>query len=444
MRIGNSSAQVPEPLPDSRGDGGVSPNRKGLVRRTESELVSMLERLQEQALRARENRPASENLPAEKPKSSKKKKRSRWRRAWNRAKDTVSKGVEAVAEAGKSVVEAVADGGKAVVDAVAGGVSESAQRVGRSLSRWFSGARDGVHGLKAGQGSKPIGFKGVRGKRSSNVFRSFGRGLVQLGKQTVSAVDSLVQGAKHTVVGVARNVVEGGAQVLKGTWQTLTLRPKRGLKNLLKGAAKIVVQTPLDAVLVGAGKKLSAIQTLFGIEPVGRKLNDEEKALLKQYFGVSIDYDNIQIKVGKSGLFTLDKGTEAFVHGDTIYIPNSNWKGATDLYGNPAWEALLVHEAVHVWQHQNGGTDYISEALWAQASGSAYELTPERVQSTSWSDLNPEEQGELFEIAHREGWLESLKTGEPVFWNKNDPMGDDMHEVFETALLQLRTGGGAP
>ena len=63
-------------------------------------------------------------------------------------------------------------------------------------------------------------------------------------------------------------------------------------------------------------------------------------------------------------IFDTYNNQRALTRGNTIYMKN-NPPGST------TWFSTLVHETTHVWQNQNGGTDYMSAALHAQIFGKA-------------------------------------------------------------------------
>ncbi|HET6960885.1 MAG TPA: DUF4157 domain-containing protein, partial [Terriglobia bacterium] len=197
-------------------------------------------------------------------------------------------------------------------------------------------------------------------------------------------------------------------------------------KDLGSGLLKTFVQTPVDATLVMGGRAISAIQTLIGVEPVGRKLTEDEITELRKVYGESIDYSKVRIKEGDAGLFSVSG--RAFTHGDTIYIPKK------DL---PLTKDLLVHEMGHVWQHQNGGTDYMSEALAGQYVGDGYNFEKGIDEGKSWSELNPEQQAELLQQAYKSGFFNS--PGQRFTYN-----GKDYTDYLNEALRQLRAGQGAP
>jgi hypothetical protein len=163
------------------------------------------------------------------------------------------------------------------------------------------------------------------------------------------------------------------------------------------------------------------------VEPPGRKLTADEINTLRSVYGDSIDYSSMRIKEGNSGLFSMSG--RAFTHGNTIYIPPEDM---------PLQPDLLVHESAHVWQHQNGGTDYMSEALWAQNVGDGYEFEKGIQEGKSWSQLNPEQQAELLQQAQRAGFFNATGGGTFVY------NGTDYTAYLNSALSQIRAGQGAP
>jgi hypothetical protein len=241
-------------------------------------------------------------------------------------------------------------------------------------------------------------------------------------------VRSLVTGAVSTVVGAVRNIGEGIGTFFGGIGKIFKGDFLDGLKQMGSGLVKTFLQTPADAILMMGGRALSAIQTLIGVEPPGRKLTGDEIETLRKVYGDSIDYSQMRIKEGDSGLFS--KTGRAFTHGNTIYIPKE------DL---PLTKDLLVHESAHVWQHQNGGTDYMSEALWAQNFGDGYEYEKGLDEGKSWSQLNPEQQAEFLQQAQRLGFIDNTDPNRRFIVN-----GKDYTAQLNEALRQVRAGQGAP
>jgi hypothetical protein len=194
-------------------------------------------------------------------------------------------------------------------------------------------------------------------------------------------------GAASTAVGIVRNLATALRGFGNGVGGLVGGNVRQGVSRIGLSAV-VVLQTPVDALLMAGGAVVSAFQTLLGVEAPGRKLRPAELAILAEVYGTSIDLDRIRIKEGTAGLLTLPN--RPFTHGDTIYIPK-RWL--------PIRARLLVHEAAHVWQHQNGGTDYMSESLFAQYLGDGYDYAKALRQGKRWAALNPEQQAEVIETA---------------------------------------------
>jgi hypothetical protein len=216
---------------------------------------------------------------------------------------------------------------------------------------------------------------------------------VKTKKRISSAGKTLSFGFRDTFLGVRRN--------LASSWKRIRN------KEFLKGIVKIFLQTPTDAFLLLVGKIVSAFQLLIGLETVGRNLTNDEIAILRKIFDGSLSYGKIRIKEDKLGFFRIMHAP--FTHGNTIYI-QPNW-----MSGEREKMQLLVHESVHIWQHQNRGTNYMSESIFAQTwgiittgdRGSGYDFIRGISQGKSFEKLNPEQQASLIETAYCHGFFEN-------------------------------------
>jgi hypothetical protein len=202
----------------------------------------------------------------------------------------------------------------------------------------------------------------------------------------------------------------------------------KGLKDIALGEAKILVQTPVDAFLMRGGRAVSGVQTLAGIEPVSRGLSGDETAALRKVYGNSVDYSKIRIKEGDAGLLTTSG--RPFAHGNTIYMPPGSLPVSQHL-------DTLVHETGHVWQFQHGGTDYMSEALYAQNLGDGYDWQRGVDSGKSWGNLNPEQQAQLISSAYAAGYFDNPGNGYNVG-------GKDYTAYLQKALAEVQAGRGAP
>lgn len=241
-----------------------------------------------------------------------------------------------------------------------------------------------------------------------------------------SAARGLGEGSVATVVGVVRNIAEAATTLAGGVKDLAAGRLTSGLRQVGLALVKLLLQTPVDAVLMLGGRVLSAVQTLGGVEPVGRPLREAELEKLRPVFGDSIDWSKVTIKEGTGGLLTMPR--RPFTHGNTIYVPPPFL---------PLHDDLLVHELVHVWQHQHGGTDYMSEALYAQYFGDGYDVAKGLREGRRWSELNREQQAELIEIAFKRGYFSAPEKGFSY-------AGRDWSDYLQYVTGQLRAGRGAP
>lgn len=96
-----------------------------------------------------------------------------------------------------------------------------------------------------------------------------------------------------------------------------------------------------------------------------------------------------------------------------------------------------------VWQNQNGGTDYISEALHAQIFGDGYDYQKGINQGKTWGMLNPEQQAKLIQDAYDVSYFNNGQ------WKETDPQTKtvtdrpDLAKYMQNVLPQLRAGQGA-
>jgi hypothetical protein len=152
---------------------------------------------------------------------------------------------------------------------------------------------------------------------------------------------------------------------------------------------------------IQGGQAVSEVQQSIGLEPEGQSLTDylegkdEERRRIEAIFGDSIDLDQVVVVEGSDvGLFdsSLNEG-RPFVLGNRVYLKDR--------------PEDLIHELVHVWQYQNGGSGYAPEAQIAQELGAGYEYEPAVAAGARFEDLNPEQQGELIAEAAESGFFDA-------------------------------------
>ncbi|MBX2813089.1 MAG: hypothetical protein KTR25_14840 [Myxococcales bacterium] len=184
---------------------------------------------------------------------------------------------------------------------------------------------------------------------------------------------------------------------------------------------KIAGSLASGVLFLGVGKLVAALQTALGVESKGRPLTDIERHLLRSVFHGALDVAPLCIKHGPCGLASLSD--RPFVHGHVLY-----------LHGWPLEPAILVHEAVHWWQYQHGGTDYMVDSICSQYWGKGYDWQ-QSYDCIDWPGLETEQQAQLVEDAFRAGFFE---TG--YF----EVQCEDKTACLESHLDALRSGKGAP
>jgi hypothetical protein len=154
-----------------------------------------------------------------------------------------------------------------------------------------------------------------------------------------------------------------------------------------------------------------------------RPLSQAERALAEPVFQHSLDLFKVTMRAPVKGLVGITG--RAFVIEDAIFVP------ATYL---PLAPPVLIHELVHVWQHQHGGHGYIADSLHAQFLGEGYSLGRAAAENRPWYSLNCEQQATLIEEAFSQG----LFAGNRVLLGTHDAT-----DWAEQAVQELRAGRGS-
>lgn len=231
-----------------------------------------------------------------------------------------------------------------------------------------------------------------------------------------------VQGLlRESFYGTARAAAKAGV-VSWGALECLAATTDDGTRlRALTGFPRSVAGLCGAALLMGVGKLIAAAQTVSGLERPGRTLTSTERDLLRGVFGDALALEPLRIKTGPCGVGSLTD--RPFVHGHVLYL--KGWRLSP---------ALLVHEAVHWWQNQNGGADYMLDSLWSQVVGLGYDWR-RSVPATPWRDLETEQQARLIEDAFRAGYFD---TGRFYYGGLN------LSPYLDEAVASLRSGRGAP
>lgn len=141
--------------------------------------------------------------------------------------------------------------------------------------------------------------------------------------------------------------------------------------------------------------------------------------------------------------------------GNTIHMNTDDGDFEQDDFGRWTLELTqsglntLVHEMTHVWQYQNGGLNYATDALLAQGAAfvktgsrdGAYDWRESAKSRRSWDSLNPEQQAQCVQE-----YDEALrKTRQRVaLKDLPDPESLATMRLAQPYVNRLRAGKGAP
>jgi hypothetical protein len=154
-----------------------------------------------------------------------------------------------------------------------------------------------------------------------------------------------------------------------------------------------------------------------------RALTPRELEIAEPVFLGSADLSCVTIRSPVKGVVGISG--RAFVIENAIFVPAAYL---------PLDPAVLVHELVHVWQHQHGGHGYITDSLQAQLLGEGYALGRAAAERRPWHALNCEQQASLIEEAFTQGYF----RGQPVYI-----LGKDVTQWAADAVTELRAGRGS-
>ncbi len=341
-------------------------------------------------------------------------------------KKALKKAAKGITNAAKSVADGVKD--------VVGGAVNAVGTVGKALGNDLVG---GVFGNLV---------KGRVGAAFTSAVNAVDKIAFAAPAQVVNGVldgaEKIVKAPTHLLPGkagsIARDVLSRVADVPRSAFHLTNqtgralfrapLESARDLTRDLGGAAKLALRGDFGkAGIALAGSGLNVVRDAAGavvdlgaisakgisdvagdvlfLHKPSRALTAQEKSFLEKVYGGkvegSIDLDAIRIH--ENDLFLQVQGRpRAHVVGNHVYLPTKF--PFTDGAGNLTREyaALLAHEVAHVWQSQNGGNDYIHDALAAQQAhaktgGDAYEYVRDFKDGVSFDRMNREQQASVIE-----------------------------------------------
>lgn len=152
----------------------------------------------------------------------------------------------------------------------------------------------------------------------------------------------------YRVVCVAVSLVIGLLALIFTFNADILIRALQDLWDLAKDAVFFAI----GAILLYGNYAIDWTLTFLDLKDKTRKLTKEEMEILRPIFGDSIFYEMIEVNEGRLGIM------------GPPFAPSSD--GATTMgyaiYFRSFSIITLVHECVHIWQFQFGGTHYIGQS----------------------------------------------------------------------------------
>ena len=307
----------------------------------------------------------------------------------------------------------------------------------RALNGVIDGVQDATDGLTHLLG--PLGGP-IRTvvDRSADIVRTAANTVIEAGRDVFRAATEIPLNFAKDMYKVGDDLVHGN---FKGAAEDFGGAFLHAGTRALGAVGDVVVRT-----LQGVA---SIALTATYLQPTSRKLTDDEKKLLREVYGDSVDVDAIRIVEGGP----LNNNMAAHTVGNTIYLPENSTGPLFDDKGNltPAG-SLLIHETGHVWQSQNAGGDYISQSLYNQGKAelegksrdAAYDYQAEVNAGVPFSELNPEEQAEYIQevlgpILAQPGDAEANLAAA----HASGQLNDQQYAYAEQVLHDILSGTGA-
>jgi hypothetical protein len=234
----------------------------------------------------------------------------------------------------------------------------------------------------------------------------------------VAGVTNFVSAIIKAVMGIVAGVIGGVIKIAAGI---LLLNSELILKGLIDIGSSIA-----GGVLIVLGTLVSLLQRLLLLQSFERPLTKAERDILRRVFLNSVSLYNVRIVEGWCGVFGFNN--RAFCLGNVIYMKDNDPSVVPE---------ILVHECVHVWQYQNIGTRYSSDALGAQAlfPEDAYDWEADIARgNTEWTEFNKESAASFVQDVWQGGSLVTgsgqVRTGSGSFYDLQGGTSDTVNFFF--------------
>lgn len=310
-------------------------------------------------------------------------------------------------------------------------IKKALKKAGRAMGGPITGSVDAGKAIKRGKGGKAAlkAFgratkpgASIQEAHSAHVELAAGTTEAAFGRKAAGRIEDLGRVTKPAIPdteGPIRDIEalgSAGKAAVKGNWR----RAGRSM-------GRVLGQSPVN-MLTNAVEAGQATGDFF--DTPTQRLDERLKPMLRRIFGDGIKYDDIRTKSGRPG---WGSDTSATTFPSIIYLGDGRQQFVDDGTGNPVMITLtpegnvaqpdnvFVHELVHVWQSQNGGDNYLPEAVFSYAVHGEDEsyywwnfteynkdmraTNPRsaRNQGKKWRNMPPEAQAEFIQHAYMAG-----------------------------------------
>lgn len=206
-----------------------------------------------------------------------------------------------------------------------------------------------------------------------------------------------------SLTGLLGGLSAGIIRISGGTLSLNRTLVKTGLGDIWNGlfGSLVIIVLGLAGVLQ---------QIIPWVQVKDRRMTSKEMEDMARIYGGSLAFYNIRVVEGKrAGIYSISD--RALVIGNTIFMKGHNYT---------THPSVFAHEMGHVWQYQNKGVKYISEAIWAQLFiKEAYDWEKE-LSDKKWEDFNPEAQCEFIKVLYTYGRLTGGSYKQGAFFDANE------------------------
>lgn len=300
---------------------------------------------------------------------------------WDTIKNGVKKAANAVGDFVNDVGDAVGDAVEAVGDAVNDGLNWLGEKLG------ITAITSWIGGI----------FKGI-----------------------FSFIGAVIKGIFGIFAGMLQGIIKIVGGLFTGQWSLM-------LDGILDIGSSII-----GTIVVVVGKFIALVQSIFYLQAFERRLTKNEETALRRVFKDTLNYYVIRIIEGHSGLFGLND--RPFTLGNTLYMKTNSFP-----------VDLLIHETTHVWQYQQLGPRYTSDAVGAQwfiDDPYNWEKEINERNKQHWADFNKEAQAQFFQDLWIHGELvnpsgTTTSSGNGSFFDADDDTQIGYFEMNRTDYTDI-------